>query len=116
MNLEPDHLSTYGLTYEKGALFYNQLLHGKINRVTENLELQMYEYGIDTLEDAGFEHYEISNFSRQVIVVDTMRVTGKSKVVLRSVRGHLDSLTEHGRQIIVARRLILKNYFPGILL
>ena len=64
LNLEPDHLSTYGLTYEKGALFYNQLLHGKINRVTENLELQMYEYGIDMLENAGFDHYEISNFSR----------------------------------------------------
>ena len=64
LNLEPDHLSTYGLTYEKGALFYNQLLHGKINRVTETLELQMYEYGIDALEDAGFDHYEISNFSR----------------------------------------------------
>ena len=64
LRLEPDHLSTYGLTYEKGALFYNQLLHGKINRVTENLELQMYEYGIDALENAGFDHYEISNFSR----------------------------------------------------
>jgi len=64
LNLEPDHLSTYGLTYEKGAIFYNQLLHGTISRVAETLELQMYEYGIDTLEDAGFDHYEISNFSR----------------------------------------------------
>ncbi len=63
LNLYPDHLSTYGLTYEKGALFYNQLINGSINPVAEHLELQMYEYAIDRLEHAGFDHYEISNFS-----------------------------------------------------
>ena len=62
--LRPDHISTYGLTYEKGTYFYNQLVHGEINPVSEHLDLQMYQYGINTIKQAGFEHYEISNFSR----------------------------------------------------
>lgn len=64
LHLDPDHISTYGLTYEKGALFYNRLLRGNVRPVTEIQELQMYEFAIDRLERAGFDHYEISNFSR----------------------------------------------------
>ncbi len=64
VHLDPGHLSTYGLTYEKGTLFYNRLLRGNLKPVTEMEELKMYEFAIDFLECAGFDHYEISNFSR----------------------------------------------------
>ncbi len=64
IQLAPDHVSTYGLTYEKGAYFYSQMLRGALAPLADDLELKMYQHGIDTLEQAGYEHYEISNFSR----------------------------------------------------
>jgi oxygen-independent coproporphyrinogen-3 oxidase len=62
--LSPDHVSTYGLTFEKGTAFWSRLEHGDLARVDEDLERQMYELAIDTLTAAGFEHYEVSNFAR----------------------------------------------------
>jgi oxygen-independent coproporphyrinogen-3 oxidase len=62
--LEPDHISTYGLTYEKGTPLWKQRERGEVKPLDEDLELAMYETAIDTLEGAGFEHYEISNFAR----------------------------------------------------
>ena len=62
--LAPDHLSTYGLTFEKGTSFWSRLAKRDLARVEEDIERQMYEYAIDTLTAAGFEHYEVSNFSK----------------------------------------------------
>jgi oxygen-independent coproporphyrinogen III oxidase len=59
-----DHISTYGLTYEKGTPLWKQRFRGEVDPVTEDDELAMYETAIDTLSAAGFEHYEISNFAR----------------------------------------------------
>jgi oxygen-independent coproporphyrinogen-3 oxidase len=62
--LEPDHLSTYGLTYEKGTPLWKQRQRGDLSPLDEDAELALYKIAIDTLEAAGFEHYEISNFAR----------------------------------------------------
>jgi coproporphyrinogen III oxidase-like Fe-S oxidoreductase len=62
--LSPDHISTYGLTFEKGTSFWSRLAHGELARVDEDIERQMYEVAIDSLTAAGFEHYEVSNFAR----------------------------------------------------
>jgi oxygen-independent coproporphyrinogen-3 oxidase len=60
----PDHISTYGLTYEKGTPLWKQRSRGRVTPVSEDDELAMYEAAIDTLTAAGFEHYEVSNFAR----------------------------------------------------
>ncbi len=57
------HLSTYGLTYEKGARYWSQVQRGDIMAVSEEVELEMYMTAIKHLCEAGFEHYEVSNFS-----------------------------------------------------
>lgn len=57
------HLSTYGLTYEKGTSFYSRRLHGKLVPVPDELERQMYAASMNHAETAGFRHYEISNFA-----------------------------------------------------
>jgi oxygen-independent coproporphyrinogen-3 oxidase len=62
--LAPDHLSTYGLTYEKGTPLWKQRQRGDLRPLDEDAELALYKIAIDTLEGAGFEHYEISNFAR----------------------------------------------------
>jgi oxygen-independent coproporphyrinogen-3 oxidase len=60
----PDHISTYGLTYEKGTPLWKRLSRGQVAAVPEDDELAMYELAMDRLAAAGFEHYEVSNFAR----------------------------------------------------
>lgn len=62
--LDPTHISTYGLTFEKGTQFWNHREHGELIPIDEEVERDMYLTAIDRLADAGFEHYEISNFAR----------------------------------------------------
>jgi oxygen-independent coproporphyrinogen-3 oxidase len=62
--LEPDHISTYGLTYEKGTPLWKQRQRGLVRALEEDAELAQYRHAIDGLEAAGFEHYEISNFAK----------------------------------------------------
>jgi oxygen-independent coproporphyrinogen-3 oxidase len=61
--LEPDHISTYGLTFERGTAFWNRRLHGDLVQADEELERAMYAAAIDRLTAAGYEHYEVSNFA-----------------------------------------------------
>ncbi len=60
----PQHVSTYGLTYEKGTPLWKRRGRGALEPMTEDDELAMYEHAMDRLAAAGFEHYEISNFAR----------------------------------------------------
>ncbi|MBA4062702.1 MAG: coproporphyrinogen III oxidase [Isosphaera sp.] len=62
--LGPDHVSTYGLTYETGTPLWKRRRAGGVPVVGEDDELAMYELAIDALTAAGFEHYEVSNFAR----------------------------------------------------
>ena len=62
--LAPDHLSTYGLTYEKGTPLWKRRQRGEVRPLDEGAELTLYSRAIDVLEAAGFEHYEISSFAR----------------------------------------------------
>jgi oxygen-independent coproporphyrinogen-3 oxidase len=64
LRLEPCHLSTYGLTYEKGTRLWKQRQRAELKPLAEADELGLYLCAIDTLEAAGFEQYEISNFAR----------------------------------------------------
>lgn len=62
--LEPTHLACYGLTYEPGTRLHAQREAGRVRPVDPDLEADMYEAALDTLQAAGFVHYEISNFAR----------------------------------------------------
>ncbi len=64
VSLEPAHISTYELTYEKGTVLYNMFEDNRIiNLPEEDRIVEMYEYAIDFLKSKGFPHYEISNFA-----------------------------------------------------
>jgi oxygen-independent coproporphyrinogen-3 oxidase len=62
--LEPEHVSVYCLTWEKGTAFDVARRRGALTEVTEEIEQAMYEASIDRLEAGGYEHYEVSNFAR----------------------------------------------------
>lgn len=61
--LLPEHVSMYGLTYESGTALTNAMEVGKLKNCDEELEREMYFLGKDTLEAAGYAHYEISNLA-----------------------------------------------------
>ncbi|MGP6192519.1 MAG: radical SAM family heme chaperone HemW [Vulcanimicrobiaceae bacterium] len=62
--LEPEHLSTYGLTIEEGTRFAAWYAREPSAFVSNDLEAELYGLAIDALTAAGYEHYEISNFAR----------------------------------------------------
>ena len=60
--LSPEHLSCYSLILEEGTpLFENQ---DKYKFPDEDTERRMYHDTVKVLGDAGYEHYEISNFAK----------------------------------------------------
>lgn len=62
--LQVPHLSAYHLTYEEGTALYRLWKEGKVQPVEEELSLAFFNTLIDRLVDAGYQHYEISNFAR----------------------------------------------------
>ena len=61
--LRPQHISAYGLTYEEGTPLWRQRERGEVAEVPEEQCLEMYRILVKRLREAGYEHYEISNFA-----------------------------------------------------
>ena len=62
--MAPDHVSFYGLTIEAGTRFGHLSSLGQLPLPNEDLQADMYEWGLARLGKAGLKQYEISNFSR----------------------------------------------------
>jgi oxygen-independent coproporphyrinogen III oxidase len=62
--LSISHVSTYGLTFEKGTDFYQRLQRGHIQATPDDLERDMYAAAMSQFGNAGIPQYEISNFAR----------------------------------------------------
>ncbi len=63
LSLNVQHMSLYGLTFERGTRFWGQRLRGQLTQANEELEREMYLLAIDQLVQQGWQHYEISNFA-----------------------------------------------------
>jgi oxygen-independent coproporphyrinogen-3 oxidase len=61
---DPPHVSTYGLTYEKGTPLWKDRERGRVHPLSEDDELAMYEHALDALAAAGIEQYEVSNHAK----------------------------------------------------
>ena len=61
--LDPEHISAYCLTYEQGTPLVGMTDSGKLKKLSEEEELNMYEHTNDFLGNKGYKHYEISNFA-----------------------------------------------------
>jgi oxygen-independent coproporphyrinogen-3 oxidase len=62
--LNPEHLSCYSLTIEEKTVFGRWQASGKLKPTPDDTAARHFEILMDTLEAAGYEHYEISNFSK----------------------------------------------------
>lgn len=62
--LNVEHISAYSLMYEENTPLWKMLDTGKVKEIDEELSLTMFKELVCQLTDAGYEHYEISNFAR----------------------------------------------------
>lgn len=64
IDLAPEHVSAYALTYEAGTPFHTWRAAGRVTPVHDDLEAAMSEAACGTFAAAGYERYEISSWSR----------------------------------------------------
>ncbi len=60
--LKPNHISAYNLNYEEDTEFFQKLARGEYRESSEQ-DAECFYHALDTLEKAGFQHYEISNYA-----------------------------------------------------
>jgi oxygen-independent coproporphyrinogen III oxidase len=63
IELEPEHISAYCLTYEEDTEFFRRFSQGELTQEVER-DATFYELTMGTLEGAGYKQYEISNYAR----------------------------------------------------
>lgn len=66
VDLNPEHISAYALTLEHGTPFGRWSSKGLIPLPDPDLAAEMYEYAEEFLAANGYEHYEISNWAKNV--------------------------------------------------
>ena len=60
--LHPEHISAYHLIYEEGTALWSLREQHQVEEADEDLSVTLFKTLIDELTQAGYQHYEISNF------------------------------------------------------
>ncbi len=63
MDMKPEHLSAYMLSYEPGTRLHTRLSLGKVKETDEETMIEMYDILCEVARVHGYRHYEISNFA-----------------------------------------------------
>jgi oxygen-independent coproporphyrinogen-3 oxidase len=63
VNLRPEHISAYCLTYEEDTEFFRQLAIGRLSQ-NEFQDAELFEMTMNTLSRHGYSQYEISNYAQ----------------------------------------------------
>ncbi|MFZ9105686.1 MAG: radical SAM family heme chaperone HemW [Pontimonas sp.] len=64
--LEPDHISAYSLIVEPGTALARRVERGELAGIDEDTQATFYEMADEAFSAAGYEWYEVSNWSRGV--------------------------------------------------
>ena len=64
LELDPGHISAYALIIEEGTKLHRQISRGEVAAPDDDLQADMYELADEALAGAGFDWYEVSNWSR----------------------------------------------------
>lgn len=63
LELEPEHISAYQLSIEEGSALERLIAQGIFTEATDEQCRRQYDFLCERLGDAGYHHYEISNFA-----------------------------------------------------
>lgn len=64
ISLNPEHISCYSLDIDEESIFGIMEKKGMLTRLEEELDREMYHLACEKLQNSGYRHYEISNWSR----------------------------------------------------
>lgn len=64
IDLETDHVSAYSLIVEEGTALERRIRRGELDPIDDDTHADMYELADSLLTEAGFDWYEVSNWSR----------------------------------------------------
>lgn len=64
LKMDPPHIALYSLILEDHTPLKHLINIGKLKMLDQDTEANMYEKVIESFKEAGYEHYEISNFSK----------------------------------------------------
>lgn len=62
IDLHPEHISAYHLIYEEGTALWKLREEHRVEEADEDLSVTLFSTLIESLTQAGYQHYEISNF------------------------------------------------------
>ncbi|MCG3399027.1 radical SAM family heme chaperone HemW [Staphylococcus massiliensis] len=65
IEMDIDHISSYGLILEPKTQFYNMYRQGKLKLPNQDIGAEMYEYLMHRLVETPFQQYELSNFAKK---------------------------------------------------
>ena len=65
IKLNPEHVSVYSLIVEEGTVFFDKMQKNMLELPSDEVERKMYWLVKEKLENAGYVHYEISNFAKK---------------------------------------------------
>ena len=112
LDLEPEHLSCYGLKVEEGTPLWDY--QDCANLPNDDAQADMYLAAVEILEQAGLHQYEISNFARSGFhcrhnmkywmgeeylsfgPTAASNFAGKRFTVMRDLEGYCKGIAEHG--------------------
>ncbi|MCP4166468.1 MAG: radical SAM family heme chaperone HemW [Chloroflexi bacterium] len=70
IDLAPEHLSLYNLVVESGTPLATWVAKGQVSEPDPDLAADLYELACELLQQAGYHHYEISNWARGPLQYD----------------------------------------------
>ena len=64
ISLQPEHISAYNLMYEDDTPLHRALRRGDFEELSEEENVEQFQMLISKMKEAGYRHYEISNFAK----------------------------------------------------
>jgi oxygen-independent coproporphyrinogen-3 oxidase len=93
--LDTEHISAYSLIFEEKTPLFAMLQKGLVKPQDDEKDAGMYALTIETLEKAGYEQYEVSNFAKSTMRCNHNRIYWQAKEYLAfgpSAHGYINNI------------------------
>ncbi len=82
IEMRPEHISAYHLIYEEGTPLWKLREQHRVEEADEDLSVRLFTMLIHRLKEAGYQHYEISNFSLPgTAFTPQLQLLGRQKIL-----------------------------------